>query len=66
MAVEFISRRTVYLYALVVLVVISVNWVSGHPSSQDFSPDCSGHGILKSGICECDESYFGRLCECYR
>lgn len=37
---------------------------SGHPAFEDLSPRCNGHGTMKCGICECDESRFGRNCEC--
>jgi protocadherin alpha len=26
--------------------------------------ECNGYGTYKCGICECDESHFGRQCEC--
>lgn len=38
----------------------------GHPLFQHFSANCSGHGTLKCGICDCDDSHFGRQCECSR
>lgn len=36
----------------------------GHPQFELFSPKCKGHGTYKCGICECDDSHFGRNCEC--
>lgn len=36
----------------------------GHPQFERNSPKCKGHGTYKCGICECDESHFGRNCEC--
>lgn len=36
----------------------------GHPSFERWAPKCNGQGILKCGICECDDSHFGRSCEC--
>lgn len=34
------------------------------PTYEPHSPKCKGHGVYKCGICECDESHFGRNCEC--
>lgn len=36
----------------------------GDPTYEPFSPKCKGHGAYKCGICECDDSHFGRNCEC--
>lgn len=36
----------------------------GHPQFEFNSPKCMTHGTYKCGICECDESHFGRKCEC--
>lgn len=36
----------------------------GHPQFEYNSPKCNGHGTYKCGICDCDESHFGRKCEC--
>ncbi|KAI5709706.1 hypothetical protein M8J75_002550 [Diaphorina citri] len=38
--------------------------VDGHPSFVRNSPNCSGFGTFKCGLCECDQSHFGRRCEC--
>lgn len=35
-----------------------------HPEFELNSPKCKGHGTYKCGICECNDSYFGRNCEC--
>lgn len=37
---------------------------AGDPTYEPHSPKCKGHGAYKCGICECDESHFGRNCEC--
>ncbi|KAL5278574.1 ITGB1 family protein [Megaselia abdita] len=34
------------------------------PMFEKHSPKCKNHGDLKCGICECDNSFFGRHCEC--
>lgn len=36
----------------------------GHPQYEINSPKCNGHGTYKCGICDCDDSHFGRKCEC--
>jgi integrin beta 1 len=36
----------------------------GHALFERNSPICNGHGTAKCGICECDDSHFGRRCEC--
>eukprot|EP00102_Acyrthosiphon_pisum_P022565 XP_016659775.1 PREDICTED: integrin beta-PS-like [Acyrthosiphon pisum] len=36
----------------------------GHPDYLKKSPDCRGVGTLKCGVCECDSTHFGRMCEC--
>lgn len=36
----------------------------GHPQFEYNSPKCNHHGIYKCGICDCDDSHFGRKCEC--
>lgn len=39
---------------------------AGHPLYSITAPQCSTHGVYKCGICECDNDYFGRKCECHR
>ncbi|XP_037919074.1 integrin beta-PS isoform X1 [Hermetia illucens] len=36
----------------------------GHKLYEEHSPKCSNFGSYKCGICECDETHFGRKCEC--
>lgn len=31
---------------------------------QENSPECSGVGTLKCGVCDCNEHFFGKRCEC--
>ena len=35
-----------------------------HRSFMRNSPECNYQGTLKCGICECNDMYFGRKCEC--
>jgi protocadherin alpha len=37
---------------------------SGHPAYEEHSEICNNAGTLKCGICECDDTHFGRNCEC--
>lgn len=37
---------------------------TGGPMFERKSQKCQGHGDLKCGICECDNQFFGRKCEC--
>lgn len=34
------------------------------PTFEMNSPRCKGQGTLSCGICECNENFFGRNCEC--
>lgn len=36
----------------------------GHPAYEANSAQCNYQGTLKCGICECNDLYFGRKCEC--
>lgn len=36
----------------------------GHSMFERNSPACKGFGTLQCGICDCNESHFGRNCEC--
>lgn len=36
----------------------------GHPAYEEHSPKCKEHGTSKCGVCECDDKYFGKNCEC--
>lgn len=31
---------------------------------EEKSPECNGVGTLKCGVCECDDGFFGKRCEC--
>lgn len=35
-----------------------------HSNYEINSPKCSEHGTYKCGICDCNEDYFGRECQC--
>lgn len=37
---------------------------TGGPMYQENSPECSGVGTLKCGVCDCNEHFFGKRCEC--
>ncbi|UXI23199.1 sodium-dependent multivitamin transporter-like [Sarcoptes scabiei] len=32
--------------------------------AQEKSPECGGRGSYQCGICNCDDNYYGRRCEC--
>lgn len=36
----------------------------GHSLYKQNSTRCNGQGILKCGICECNDDHFGESCEC--
>jgi len=31
---------------------------------KEEAEECNGVGTLKCGVCDCDDTHFGRVCEC--
>ncbi|XP_018335576.1 integrin beta-PS isoform X1 [Agrilus planipennis] len=36
----------------------------GNVGYKELAPECNSFGTYKCGVCECDDSHFGRFCEC--
>lgn len=37
---------------------------SSDPNYEIHSPKCNSHGTYECGICDCDDGFYGRKCEC--
>ncbi|XP_078049137.1 integrin beta-PS [Augochlora pura] len=36
----------------------------GHPGYEPASQECGGNGTMVCGVCDCDDGYHGKTCEC--